>query len=150
MLAPETGNLPRKHLHSLSTHCIPVNNIPWLDWMDKNRKGNKKSLGEALAGTYTVKKKQLCGKLHGVTHFEAAQREKKAYFSLHASEKKSWLCGRTAWKDGVLKSLEESHQEGLASKIVVFGWRRSSSSWNTNTASDQLWAILTTIFQPNP
>lgn len=133
----ETENLPRKHLHPLSTHCTPVNNIPWLNWMDKNRRGNKQSLGEALADAYTVKSKKLCGKLHGVT-----LRQHK--------EKKSWLCGRTSRKDGVVKSLEERHQEGLASEIVVFCWRYSCSSWNTNTASAQLWAIWATIFRPNP
>lgn len=45
----------------------------------KNRRKNKKikSLYEGLAGKHAVKNDKLYVKVHGVIHFEAAQRERK-------------------------------------------------------------------------
>lgn len=92
--------------------------------MGKNRRENKPSLSETLACECAVRNKQLCGRPHGMTHFEAAQREKGLSF-LHTDERKSWVCGR---KDRVLKSLEESHQAGLVRLWFSIGDRDSSSS----------------------
>lgn len=82
------------------------------------------------------KHEKLSGKFHGVTHFEAAQREKGLLF-LHVNEEETQVSGRTAWKDRVLKSLEESHWAGLGRLLFSIRDTDSSSSWSTNTASEQ-------------
>lgn len=76
----ETGNLPSKHLQPLSTHCTHMNNIPWMNWIGKKGRENKQSLGEALAGKYTVRSGKLCGRLHGVTHFKHKTERERAIF----------------------------------------------------------------------